>query len=129
MEGIPWFDTWIRDNLSTSDYWQGISYQGKENYQKIKVPSLAVTGWFDAVFPGTPMNYLGMKRYGGTPQARRPRIVIGPWPTPVGDASCIGSTMALRPPLIGTDTFVGGLTITSRASKTASSTTRPCICS
>ena len=75
----PWFETWIRDNLSTSDYWKGISYQGKENYEKIKVPSLAVSGWFDVVFPGTPMNYLGMKQYGGTPEARRPRIVIGPW--------------------------------------------------
>ena len=25
------------------------------------------------------MNYLGMKQHGGTPAARRPRIVIGPW--------------------------------------------------
>jgi putative CocE/NonD family hydrolase len=79
VESIPWFDTWIRENLSTSDYWKGISYQGKENYEKIKAPSLAVSGWFDCVFPGTPMNYLGMKRYGGAPEARRPRIVIGPW--------------------------------------------------
>jgi len=80
VKDIPWFDTWMRDNLSTSDYWKGISYQGKENYEKIKVPSLAVSGWFDATFPGTPKNYLGMKQHGGAPQARRPRIVIGPWP-------------------------------------------------
>jgi putative CocE/NonD family hydrolase len=25
------------------------------------------------------MNYLGMKRFGATPEARRPRLVIGPW--------------------------------------------------
>ena len=25
------------------------------------------------------MNYLAMKKYGATPEARRPRIVIGPW--------------------------------------------------
>jgi len=74
-----WFETWIRDNLSTSDYWKGIAYQTKESYENTKVPSLAVSGWFDVVFPGTPMNYLGMKQYGGTPQARRPRIIIGPW--------------------------------------------------
>jgi putative CocE/NonD family hydrolase len=76
----PWFDTWIRDNLSTSNYWKGISYQGKENYSKVTVPSLAVSGWFDANHPGTPMNYIGMKQYGATPEARRPTLIIGPWP-------------------------------------------------
>jgi uncharacterized protein len=79
VEGAPWFETWIRDNLSTSPYWKAIAYQTKEDYAKVKVPSLAVSGWFDADFPGTPMNYLAMKKYGGTAESRRPRIVIGPW--------------------------------------------------
>ena len=78
-KGSPWFETWIRDNLSTSDYWKGIAYQTKESYAKINVPSLAVSGWFDADFSGTPMNYLGMKQYGATAEARRPRMVVGPW--------------------------------------------------
>jgi putative CocE/NonD family hydrolase len=43
------------------------------------VPSLNVTGWFDANHPGAPMNYAGMKRHGATAEARRPRLVIGPW--------------------------------------------------
>lgn len=76
---VDWFKTWIRQNLATGDYWRGISYQGPENYAKVKVPSLAITGWFDANFPGTPMNYLGMKAHGGSDLARRPRMVIGPW--------------------------------------------------
>jgi uncharacterized protein len=80
VNDAPWFDTWIRDNLSTSNYWKGISYQGKENYSKVTVPSLAVSGWFDANHPGTPMNYIGMKQYGATPEARRPSLIIGPWP-------------------------------------------------
>src|SRR5262249_43207038 len=75
----PWFDTWLRDNLATSDYWRGIAYQGKEHYQRVTVPALGVTGWFDANHPGSPMNYAGMKQHGGTPEARRPRLVIGPW--------------------------------------------------
>jgi putative CocE/NonD family hydrolase len=74
-----WFDTWIRENLASAQYWRAISYQGKENFGKIAVPSLAISGWFDANFPGTPMNYLGMKEFGATPEARRPRMVIGPW--------------------------------------------------
>ncbi len=43
------------------------------------VPSLAASGWFDADHPGTPMNFLAMKQYGATPEARRPKLVIGPW--------------------------------------------------
>ncbi len=76
----PWFDTWIRQNLSTADYWRGISYQGRENYAHMTVPSLNVSGWFDANFPGTPMNYIGMHQYGATPEARRPTLILGPWP-------------------------------------------------
>ena len=74
-----WFDTWIRDNLSTSPYWRGIAYQRPEDYARITVPSLNVTGWFDADYPGAPMNYLGMKRHGANATARRPSLVIGPW--------------------------------------------------
>ena len=74
-----WFDTWIRENLSTAPYWQGIAYQRPEDYATMTVPSLNVTGWFDADYPGAPMNYLGMKRHGGSDAARRPALVIGPW--------------------------------------------------
>lgn len=74
-----WFDLWVRENLSTADYWKGIAYQRPEDFAKITVPSLNVTGWFDADYPGSPMNYLGMKQHGATPAARRPSLVIGPW--------------------------------------------------
>ncbi|MEO5997484.1 MAG: CocE/NonD family hydrolase [Chitinophagaceae bacterium] len=75
----PWFETWMKENKSTSPYWKAIAYQTKESYSRVNVPSLAVSGWFDANHPGTPMNYLAMKQYGATPDARRPRLVIGPW--------------------------------------------------
>jgi uncharacterized protein len=74
-----WWRKWITQNTSDGEYWQGISYQTPESYARVKVPSLAISGWFDANFPGTPANYLAMKEYGGTPAARRPRMVIGPW--------------------------------------------------
>ena len=32
---------------------RSIAYQTKENYARVKVPSLAISGWFDADFPGT----------------------------------------------------------------------------
>ncbi|MBI4541086.1 MAG: CocE/NonD family hydrolase [Gemmatimonadetes bacterium] len=79
MLDSPWFETWFRANLSTHEYWQAIAYQGRENYAKITVPALNISGWFDVNHPGTPMNYVGMRDYGATPEARRPRLIIGPW--------------------------------------------------
>jgi putative CocE/NonD family hydrolase len=75
--GAPWFEKWVRNNTN-NDYWQARNYQDK--YDRIRAPSLAISGWFDANFPGTPANYLGMKSHGATPEARRPRVIIGPWP-------------------------------------------------
>ena len=74
-----WWRKWIEQNTAAGEYWQAISYQTPESYANVKVPSLAISGWFDANFPGTPMNYLGMQQHGGSAAARRPRIVIGPW--------------------------------------------------
>jgi hypothetical protein len=75
----PWFEKWIRGNTATAEYWRAIAYQTPQSYSKVTVPSLAVSGWFDADFSGSPMNYLAMKQYGATPEARRPRLVVGPW--------------------------------------------------
>jgi uncharacterized protein len=74
-----WWRKWMLQNTSAGDYWRDIAYQTPESYARVTVPSLAITGWFDANFPGTPMNYLAMKQHGATPEARRPRMVIGPW--------------------------------------------------
>lgn len=74
-----WWKKWIMQNTSEGDYWKGIAYQTPESYSRVKVPSLAITGWFDANFPGTPQNFLAMKKHGATPLARQPRMVIGPW--------------------------------------------------
>ncbi|MDB5385033.1 MAG: cocE 1 [Planctomycetaceae bacterium] len=74
-----WWRKWITQNTSAGEYWRAIAYQTPENYARVTVPSLAITGWFDANCPGTPMNYLGMKQHGGSPAARQPRMVIGPW--------------------------------------------------
>ncbi|MEX1231775.1 MAG: CocE/NonD family hydrolase [Planctomycetaceae bacterium] len=74
-----WWRKWIEQNTADDEYWRGIAYQTPETYANMRVPSLGITGWFDANFPGTPMNFLGMKNRGATPEARRPRMVVGPW--------------------------------------------------
>ena len=79
IESAPWFKGLYRQNKAGDAYWKGISYQGQEHYSKMTVPSVAFSGWFDADYPGTPMNYIGMNKFGATPEARRPSLIIGPW--------------------------------------------------
>ena len=87
----PWFEKWIRGNTASAKYWRDIAYQTPQSYAKVKVPSLAVTGWFDADFSGSPMNYLAMKQYGATADARRPRLVIGPWQHIINQSRKLGA--------------------------------------
>ncbi len=79
IQNAPWFDEVYGHNLAGDEIWQEISYQGEENFSQITVPSLNATGWFDVQHSGAPSNYIGMKRYGATPEARRPTLIIGPW--------------------------------------------------
>lgn len=79
VRDAPFYRTWIEQNLSTSEYWRGIAYQTPESYAKVTVPTLNITGWFDANHPGAPANYLGVKQHGATEAARKPKLVIGPW--------------------------------------------------
>lgn len=74
-----WFAKWMRQNTMSDPYWRGISYQTPGHYAKVKVPTLNVTGWFDANHPGSPMNYVGIKQYGGSDEAKKPRLMIGAW--------------------------------------------------
>jgi putative CocE/NonD family hydrolase len=75
VRDADWFDAWIKNNVE-NEYWQRNSYN---EYERVRVPSFQMTGWFDANFPGSPQNYLGMKKAGPTPEARRPHLLIGPW--------------------------------------------------
>jgi putative CocE/NonD family hydrolase len=74
-----WWRKWMTQNTASGEYWRAIAYQTPENYAKVAVPSLAISGWFDANFPGTPANYLAMKKHGTSAAARDARLVIGPW--------------------------------------------------
>ncbi len=74
-----WWKKWMLQNTSEGEYWKAIAYQTPEDYARVRVPSLAITGWFDANMVGTTTNYLGVKQYGGSDAARKPRMVIGPW--------------------------------------------------
>ncbi len=60
------------------DYWKEIS--DEEHFADVRVPVHTSGGWFDIFLPGTINGFTGMRRQGGTEQARREtKMIIGPW--------------------------------------------------
>lgn len=60
------------------DYW--LPSAPCAGYERISVPALNISGWYDIFLWSTFQNYMGMKQRGGTDKARRnQRLIIGPW--------------------------------------------------
>ncbi len=79
FEGAPvqHYRDWLIHE-SYDKYWKDIS--DEERFEKITVPVHTLGGWFDIFLMGTINGYVGMKKHGGSPEARAgARMIIGPW--------------------------------------------------
>lgn len=73
----PWFYDWI-DHPEADPYWQSINFAAQ--YDKVNVPALHITGWYDVFLGGSIANYVGMIKNGPTSEVRRgQKLIIGPW--------------------------------------------------
>jgi len=73
----PHFRDWIR-HQSYDQYWKAISVE--EHFGRVKVPAHVHGGWFDLLLGGTLNGFTGMRKSGGTEQARREtKMIVGPW--------------------------------------------------
>jgi putative CocE/NonD family hydrolase len=82
---------WREDLKHTrmDEYWQAICYQNQ--FQKINVPVMHISGWYDDEQIGTPMNYVGMTTRGATEFARKnQKLLMGPWGHATNAASKLG---------------------------------------
>ena len=78
---------------SYDEYWRAVNVE--ERYDKITVPVLQMTGWFDNFLIGQLRSFKGIAEKGATDKARQnQKIIIGPWthgnylsqtPSKVGD--------------------------------------------
>jgi putative CocE/NonD family hydrolase len=79
FEGSPvqHYRDWLKHE-SYDDYWKSIS--DEERFNKIKVPTQTLGGWFDIFLMGTINGYTGMRNNGATAEARNgAKMIIGPW--------------------------------------------------
>jgi putative CocE/NonD family hydrolase len=73
-----WWDEMMR-HPNLDDLWRACSYQ--DAWPNIEVAALNITGWWDMNFPGSPLNFAGMRRHGKSQAIRdAQRLIIGPWP-------------------------------------------------
>lgn len=76
-ECAPFFFEWL-ENDRPGPYWDAISVASQ--YDKINVPMLHITSWFDAFASGTIANYRGMRGGAATEQAQKNQCLwVGPW--------------------------------------------------
>jgi putative CocE/NonD family hydrolase len=86
---IPQWRTQI-EHAQLDDFWEPLRYQQK--FQRVNVPVLHISGWYDDEQIGTPLNFIGMTRHAATPEARRrQRLIMGPWGHVVNTTSKLGT--------------------------------------
>lgn len=74
----PWWDEMMQ-HPTFDDFWRTCSYQ--DAWPNVTVPALNISGWWDMNFPGTPMNFTGMRAHGKTDEIRNAQqMIIGGWP-------------------------------------------------
>jgi putative CocE/NonD family hydrolase len=74
---VPYYRDWMA-HPTRDGYWNGRSYGGELN--KVAVPGLFFTGWYDFFLRGALADFSTIRREGATATARNgTRLVVGPW--------------------------------------------------
>lgn len=66
------------------DYWKEVDYE--RHYDKVDLPILHISGWYDDDQPGTLRNFIARRRLGRKGQ----RLLVGPWPHAVNSVAKMG---------------------------------------
>ena len=71
-------------------WWEPQRYQNK--YDRVRVPVLGMSGWYDDEQVGTPLNFIGMTTKGADEKIRgSQKMMMGPWPHAINSTSKLGS--------------------------------------
>ena len=77
------------DHTTLDAWWEPLRYQNK--FERVRVPVLHISGWYDDEQVGTPLNYIGMTTKGATPEIRKnQKLLMGAWPHAVNSTSKLG---------------------------------------
>ena len=71
-----WKD-WV-DHPCYDDYWKAVDVE--KRFADIRAPAFNMGGWYDLYARDTFVCFNGLRRQGATPEARRSKLIVGPWP-------------------------------------------------
>jgi putative CocE/NonD family hydrolase len=75
-----------RSKLDSS--WDGERYQNK--FDRVRVPVLHISGWYDDEQVGTPLNFAGVTAKGAESVRRSQRLMVGAWPHAINSTTKLG---------------------------------------
>ena len=70
------------------NFWESERYQNK--FERVQVPVLHISGWYDDEQVGTPLNFIGMTTQGAPAVRNSQKLLMGPWPHAVNSKSKLG---------------------------------------
>ncbi len=76
------------DHARLDGFWEPLRYQDK--YDRVKVPVLHISGWYDDEQVGTPLNFVGMSTRGPAEVRGSQKLLMGPWPHAVNSTTKLG---------------------------------------
>jgi putative CocE/NonD family hydrolase len=77
------------DHPTLDAWWEPLRYQNK--YERVQVPALNISGWYDDEQVGTPLNYIGMTTKASSQIARNnQKLMMGAWPHAVNSTGKLG---------------------------------------
>ena len=71
-----WKD-WV-DHPCYDDYWKAVDVE--KRFGDIRAPAFNMGGWYDLYARDTFFCFNGLRRHGATPEAKRSKLIVGPWP-------------------------------------------------
>lgn len=86
-DDVDFWNDWI-EHSTDDDYWAAINVE--ERFHEIGVPALEMGGWYDLYAKDSFRNFNGLREKGCTPEARRGKLIIGPWPHRLSHCTCTG---------------------------------------
>jgi putative CocE/NonD family hydrolase len=76
------------DHARLDGWWDPVRYQNQ--FEKVRVPALHISGWYDDEQVGTPLNYIGMTTKGAPEVRKQQKLLMGPWPHAVNSSRRLG---------------------------------------
>jgi uncharacterized protein len=81
-----WDEEIERSKLDAS--WDRERYQNK--FERVRVPVLHISGWYDDEQVGTPLNFIGATTKGDASVRRSQRLMVGAWPHAINSTTKLG---------------------------------------